>query len=119
MIEINQQPDRLPGRLIAGLAGTILGSVVAGAIAALLIARCGAPPGDLEPLRGGEQPLRAPDVEGIEVSPFELPTQGERERADQRRQLDGYGWVDRERGLVHIPIDRAIDQIVSERARSR
>jgi hypothetical protein len=35
--------------------------------------------------------------------------------AQQRAELEGWGWVDRERGLVHIPVDRAIDLLLSGR----
>jgi hypothetical protein len=31
-----------------------------------------------------------------------------------RKRLDSYGWIDREHGIVHIPIDRAI-AIMAER----
>jgi len=30
-------------------------------------------------------------------------------RASQQSVLDSYGWVDRDHGVVRIPIDRAID----------
>jgi hypothetical protein len=30
-------------------------------------------------------------------------------REQQERRLHSYGWVDKEKGLVHIPIDRALD----------
>ena len=33
----------------------------------------------------------------------------------QRAELERYGWVDAERGIVRIPIDRAIDLVVSGR----
>lgn len=33
------------------------------------------------------------------------------ERARQRGQLNTYGWVDREAGIVHIPIDQAIGMV--------
>jgi hypothetical protein len=33
----------------------------------------------------------------------------------QRAELHGYGWVDRDRGIVHIPIQRAIDRVVAGR----
>ena len=36
--------------------------------------------------------------------------------AAQRRSLTGYAWVDRERGLVRIPIDRAMDLIAARGA---
>ena len=29
--------------------------------------------------------------------------------AHEDTQLQGYGWVDRDQGIVHIPIDRALD----------
>lgn len=31
------------------------------------------------------------------------------DRERQRTRLESWGWVDRERGLVHMPIDRAIE----------
>lgn len=37
-------------------------------------------------------------------------------RADADRRLASYGWVDRQAGIAHIPIDRAMDLLV-ERAR--
>ena len=38
-------------------------------------------------------------------------------RAAEDARLDGYGWVDRRAGIVHIPIERAIDLVASEAAR--
>jgi hypothetical protein len=35
-------------------------------------------------------------------------------RATEQKQLDGYGWVDRQEGTVHIPIERAM-QLLAER----
>lgn len=34
----------------------------------------------------------------------------ERFRAEVERRLNGYGWVDRQQGIVHIPIEQAIEQ---------
>jgi hypothetical protein len=31
---------------------------------------------------------------------------------DAEKRLNSYGWIDQSRGLVHIPIDRAMDLIV-------
>jgi hypothetical protein len=39
----------------------------------------------------------------------------DRLRASEREQLDGYGWVDRDAGTVHIPIDKAIGLLVQRR----
>lgn len=32
--------------------------------------------------------------------------------SDERRQLESYGWVDREKGIAHIPIDQAMDRVI-------
>ena len=36
-------------------------------------------------------------------------------RSTERAALDGYGWVDRDAGTVHIPIDRAMNLLVQRR----
>jgi hypothetical protein len=48
----------------------------------------------------------------VEQQPFERTRTGPEWKAEQRRRLDGYGWVDRKEGLVHIPVDRAMDLVV-------
>jgi hypothetical protein len=35
-------------------------------------------------------------------------------KAAKRKRLDSYGWVDRSKNLVHIPIEKAIDQVVTQ-----
>jgi hypothetical protein len=37
--------------------------------------------------------------------------------AQKRRDLSTYGWVDRDRRLVHIPVDQAMDLVVEENRR--
>src|SRR5207237_1340740 len=34
-------------------------------------------------------------------------------RAAEQQALDGYYWIDRERGIVHIPIEAAMKQVVA------
>jgi hypothetical protein len=34
-------------------------------------------------------------------------------KADRKSHLDGYGWVDRSKGLAHIPIEKAMDEVLS------
>src|SRR2546428_5804188 len=38
-------------------------------------------------------------------------------RAAEDAQLHGYGWVDRKAGLVHIPIESALDLLAQEQTR--
>ncbi len=42
----------------------------------------------------------------VEVHPWE---QLQQVRAHEEQQLRTYGWVDKEKGIVRLPIDRAID----------
>jgi hypothetical protein len=38
-----------------------------------------------------------------------------RQRAREQAQLDGYGWIDRSAGTVHIPVERAMELLVQRR----
>ncbi len=68
------------------------------------------------------RPLEAP-VQGrdglptatVSALPDRLPVRPEdwqRLQAEQEGRLNSYGWVDRPNGVVHIPIERAIDLLV-------
>ncbi|HWI28289.1 MAG TPA: hypothetical protein VN668_15045 [Stellaceae bacterium] len=35
-------------------------------------------------------------------------------RAEEEARLDSYGWVDRDKGIVHIPIARAMKEVVAK-----
>ena len=45
---------------------------------------------------------------------FELDQRVERRTERLHEELNGYGWVDPKRGLVHVPIDKAIDAYLAE-----
>ena len=36
-------------------------------------------------------------------------------RASEQKQLESYGWIDRDAGTVHIPIDRAMSLLAQRR----
>jgi hypothetical protein len=57
---------------------------------------------------------RPTEAGGIEQETFGRVPQARIDREQQRRRLHGFGWVERERGVVHVPIDRAIDLYVAE-----
>ena len=48
---------------------------------------------------------------------FELDTRASATREEQLERLRTTGWVDRDAGIVHIPIDQAMDALVQESAR--
>ena len=60
-------------------------------------------PGERNPLA---LPNRLPPEPRVEVHPWE---QIRELRVREEQTLDSYAWVDREKGIVRIPIDRAID----------
>jgi hypothetical protein len=51
----------------------------------------------------------------VDQIPFASRTDPEVGRAAARRKLNGYGWVDRRRGIIRVPIERAIDHMVGGR----
>jgi hypothetical protein len=64
---------------------------------------------------GDRPPLPVPQELGqskiglVEQQLFERATRGERDREAHRERLRSYGWVDRKAGVVHLPIDRAME----------
>ena len=47
----------------------------------------------------------------VDQVPFATDTRLHRWRAEHNAKLNGYGWIDREKGIVHVPIERAMDAI--------
>ncbi len=47
----------------------------------------------------------------VEQRLFENSNQNTAWKADAERRLGSYGWVDREKGVAHIPIDVAMDLV--------
>jgi len=61
---------------------------------------------------GYPRPSLLSNVSGAPTGPGLLVNQSadmEELRASEDAVLNSYGWVDRDRGIVHIPIDRAMD----------
>jgi hypothetical protein len=47
----------------------------------------------------------------VEQRLFENSNMGFAWRARQRQRLESFGWVDKEKGIAHIPIDRAMERV--------
>ncbi len=48
----------------------------------------------------------------VEQQLFELAARGARDHDAKLRRLGSYGWVDRDAGLVHLPIEEAMGLVV-------
>jgi hypothetical protein len=75
-------------------------------------------------LRGPGSTVNAKDIGRQEIGIvdqvlFEGDHRLSRFRASERRHLSSYGWVDRERGIVHIPIEEAMRRIAGEGGAAR
>jgi hypothetical protein len=91
---------------IASLVVFILGSVVAGM--AMVSIRHSVNPDGLPaiPAEAGQAKIGM-----VEQRLFEHANQGAAWRAEAMAQLNSTGWVDRQRGIVHIPIDQAMEMV--------
>jgi hypothetical protein len=49
----------------------------------------------------------------VDQVPFQSDTRLDRWRAERRAALNGYGWVNRSRGIAHIPIEKAMEQVAA------
>jgi hypothetical protein len=47
---------------------------------------------------------------------IQAPAALEQYRADQEGRLNSYGWVSQPDGIVHVPIERAMDLVVREQS---
>jgi hypothetical protein len=64
----------------------------------------------------GPRPVRR-ELSHVEQTMIEDTRTGIDLRERQRRELDGWGWVDRDAGVARIPIDRAIEIVAGRTSR--
>jgi hypothetical protein len=50
----------------------------------------------------------------VDQTPFETTRGAAQYRREALQRLNSYGWVDPQRGLIHVPIDKAIDQLLPQ-----
>jgi hypothetical protein len=54
-----------------------------------------------------------PEIGIVDQVPFDIDHRLEIWRAEHARRLSTYGWVDRPKGIAHIPIEKAMQQVVA------
>jgi hypothetical protein len=50
----------------------------------------------------------------VDQVPFDVTRAYQTYRDDRNERLESWGWVDRKAGLVHMPIQEAMDRVVKE-----
>ena len=76
-------------------------------------------------MRGEERPLAAradlttmeigkPEIGIVNQRLFLLQLDAKEKREEQLRRLNSYGWVDRDKQVIHLPIDRAMQLLSAE-----
>jgi hypothetical protein len=110
-----QEPDVVPGKAIATVIIGVVGSILLGVfvMAAIEEYRSHAIHGDP---RAAAEKMEVPEqVNALETQPFVLGAHGTEANEHDERVLESYGWVDRDRGIVRVPITVAFDVYLARR----
>ncbi|MFL5311237.1 MAG: hypothetical protein ACJ79H_12365 [Myxococcales bacterium] len=70
------------------------------------------------PLPVGKE-IGKPEIGIVDQTPFETTRGAEKYRREAMQRLNSYGWVDRQKGTIHVPIERAIEEMVAEQQRRK
>jgi hypothetical protein len=62
---------------------------------------------------------RKEEIGIIDYVPFDSDTRLYRWKAERQHELTTYGWVDRSKGIIHIPIERAMKEMVEKAGSSK
>jgi hypothetical protein len=107
--QVRAEEDRIHTPMVVGVGvASLVIFLLAGAAAV----------GYLKMRQGQHPPLVIPPEAGqskigmVEQDLFDVAVRGEQDLARRRARLGSYGWVDREKGVVHVPIDRAMELVV-------
>src|SRR4051812_17343113 len=88
--------------------GAVVLLVSGGVISAWLMLR-DAPTGGATLARN---PADVTSIQTVEQTLIRRDAEGLRRNAEARHRLDEYEWIDRDRGIVRIPIRRAMEMVV-------
>lgn len=97
----HERSDLNPRAVLIGVAVVVSMLLLAALLSAWLTGAAG-------PARRGstDTPLSSPRL--LESDPAAARAAFER---DKQQQLHGYGWIDRDRGIAHVPVERAMQMM--------
>ena len=101
---VEQEPDLASGTRLFGLAGAAVLGAALGVLGSWWLAS------GRSVRHSPTRPTPSAFAPGTpEQTPIERSARGLELRVQQARRLSTYGWVDRDAGIVRIPIERAIE----------
>ncbi|MCI0571545.1 MAG: hypothetical protein L0Y66_12385 [Myxococcaceae bacterium] len=106
------QREDVSARRVLAVLGAVLTLFALSVWATVPILRAGAPAEARESRVPGE--VGHATVGRVNQEPFDLDTRAEELRERQRHQLSSYGWVDRDAGVIHVPIERAVELLLQQ-----
>lgn len=111
-----QEPDRIPGGAVTGVGIGVIVATVIGVVVMFGIERCR--------FRQIQVETRTPppftgDINAMETLPYSMEAQGLAQHAREDKELESYGWVEREQGILHIPIEAAFELYLQQRGGKR
>lgn len=113
MIHPPQEPDVVPGRPVSAVGALVIVAIALCAVTAFGIDACGRRGRANEAAHGPPIP---PDVSGAETRLFSVEAQGLEMNQRAEQLLSGYSWVDRDRGIVRVPITVAYELLLKRQA---
>jgi hypothetical protein len=108
--------DGVDVKKILTIGGIALATFALSALIAYLILRSDIKEVEARGLPAVPSEIGKDEIGIVDQVEFSQDTRLEEWRAAKHKRLAGYGWVDRDKGLVHIPVDKAMDQVVSQSA---
>lgn len=67
-----------------------------------------------QPVGSAPSRIGQPEVGIVDQRMFAQERRAQELRRAQKERLSSYGWVDRERGVIHLPIERAMELLLEE-----
>jgi hypothetical protein len=107
------QHDRLPNLRIAVVAGGWMVLIVLSVLGIRWWQQKSMPPARA----GTAARMGESEIADVNQRPFALEDEAPRLRAEQGARLERYGWVDRGAGVIHMPIEQAMEQVLAEEGR--
>jgi hypothetical protein len=100
-----------------GVLGTGIAALIVFALASFVVWKyMGSREKVLQPV--GPDPIPAllgqPEIGIVDQVPFDVTRSFQVYRRESLDRLSSWGWLDRQKGVIHMPIDRAMDLVVQE-----